>query len=210
MNGAGSSPILFGDLLILVCDQDSGSYMLAVDKNTGRLRWKVLRPEATRSYITPAVYQPERGPAELILPGPYQITSYYATTGEKAWWVRGASWHPKSVPLIADGVIYVSTVEVGGDIDVQKQFPAFSELLAAHDANHDSKLVVAEFAGDPKMQKLLPNIDLNTDGFLDESEWNFYLARMASRNSLAAIRPGGRGDLTNTNVILEPGQVSRA
>ena len=42
MNGAGSSPILFHDLLILACDQDSGSYLLAVDKNTGRVRWKTF------------------------------------------------------------------------------------------------------------------------------------------------------------------------
>jgi outer membrane protein assembly factor BamB len=201
MNGAGSSPILFRDLLILVCDQDSGSYLLAVDKNTGRVRWKILRPEATRSYITPAVFQPQHGPAELILPGPYQVTSYFAATGEKAWWVRGVSWHPKTVPVIDGDMIYVGAAESGGDLEIQKQFPSFAELLASHDANHDGKLVVAEFAGDPKMQKLLPNLDLNTDGFVDETEWNFYLARMASRNSLVAIRHGGSGDLTRTNVI---------
>jgi outer membrane protein assembly factor BamB len=201
MNGAGSSPILFHDLLILVCDQDSGSYLLAVDKNTGRVRWKILRPEATRSYITPAIFQPEHGPAELILPGPYQITSYFAATGEKAWWVRGASWHPKTVPVIDGDMIYAGTAESGGDLEIQKQFPTFAELLAGHDANHDGKLTPPEFADDPKMQKLLPNLDLNADGFVDDTEWNFYLARMASRNSLVAIRHGGRGDLTKTNVI---------
>jgi outer membrane protein assembly factor BamB len=63
MNGAGSSPILFHELLILECDQDSGSYMPAVDTNTGRVRWKIQRPEATRSYITTPVFQPEHGPA---------------------------------------------------------------------------------------------------------------------------------------------------
>ena len=44
-NGHGSSPILVDDLLILLCDQDSGSYLLAVDKETGRVRWKTDRPE---------------------------------------------------------------------------------------------------------------------------------------------------------------------
>jgi hypothetical protein len=115
--------------------------------------------------------------------------------------VRGVSWHPKTVPVIDGDMIYVGAAESGGDLEIQKQFPSFAELLASHDANHDGKLVVAEFAGDPKMQKLLPNLDLNTDGFVDETEWNFYLARMASRNSLVAIRHGGSGDLTRTNVI---------
>jgi outer membrane protein assembly factor BamB len=39
------------------------------------------------------------------------------------------------------------------------------------------------------------------DGFVDENERTFYLARMASRNSLVVIQHGGRGDLTKTNVI---------
>ena len=61
MNGHGSSPILYRDLLILVCDQDTDSYLLAVDKKTGRVRWKTPRPESTRSYVTPVVYQPKQG-----------------------------------------------------------------------------------------------------------------------------------------------------
>ncbi|HTM52310.1 MAG TPA: PQQ-binding-like beta-propeller repeat protein, partial [Bryobacteraceae bacterium] len=107
VNGHGSSPIVFGDLLYLVCDQDTDSYLLAVDKKTGRVRWKTPRPESTRSYVTPAVFQPKNGPAELIVPGAYQVTSYYAATGERAWWVRGFSWQPKSLPVIAGDTIYV-------------------------------------------------------------------------------------------------------
>jgi outer membrane protein assembly factor BamB len=44
-------------------------------------------------------------------------------------------------------------------------------------------------------------LDLNSDGFVDAGEWDFYRARRAARNNLLAIRHGGRGDLTGTNVI---------
>ena len=91
VNGHGSSPIVHNDLVLLVCDQDSGSYLLALDKNTGRERWRVDRSEVTRSYVTPAVFTPKSGPPELIVPGAYQVTSYNAATGEKLWWVRGFS-----------------------------------------------------------------------------------------------------------------------
>src|ERR1700722_17274288 len=107
VNGLGSSPILYGDSVILVCDQDAGSYLLAVDKKSGRVRWKTPRPDQTRSYVTPAVCQPKAGPAEFIVPGALQVTSYYAGTGEKAWWVRGLSWQPKSLPVIDGDTIYV-------------------------------------------------------------------------------------------------------
>jgi outer membrane protein assembly factor BamB len=45
INGFGSSPILYKNLVILLCDQDDGSYLLAVDKNTGQVQYKIARPD---------------------------------------------------------------------------------------------------------------------------------------------------------------------
>jgi len=69
VNGHGSSPIVYKDLVILVCDQDSGSYMIAVDKNTGQTRWRAERPEVTRSYVTPVVFEPKSGARGTNRPG---------------------------------------------------------------------------------------------------------------------------------------------
>ena len=80
VNGHGSSPIVLGDRLYLLCDQDTDSYFLAVEKDTGKIAWKTMRPEVTRSYSTPTVYEPEDGPTELIVPGSYYLTSYSAET----------------------------------------------------------------------------------------------------------------------------------
>ena len=49
-HGMGASPILAGDKLILVCDQDSESFLLAVDKNTGREIWKTVRPSVVHGF----------------------------------------------------------------------------------------------------------------------------------------------------------------
>ena len=201
VNGHGSSPILYRDMLIQVCDQDSGSYLLAVDKSTGKIRWKTPRPDETRSYVTPAIFEPPDGPAELIVPGALQVVSYYASTGEKSWWVRGLSWQPKSLPVIDGNTIYVHSWEGGGEAETPTETPSFAEMLAKRDANHDGKLSEAEFADDPKMQKGYYLIDLNGDGLVDEHEWDFYRARRAARNNLIAIRHGGHGDLTGSNVV---------
>jgi len=202
-NGFGSSPILYRDLLVLVCDQDSSdSYLLAVDKNTGRVRWKTSRIESsTRSYVTPAVFQPKDGPAELIVPGPFQATAYYATTGERAWWVRGLWWQPKSVPVIDGDAIYAIAADLQGDSEKQEELPTFTELLAKYDVNYDRKLTMDEFSGDSTMQRIAPGVDMDRKGFLEERDWNFYRARTAARSNFLAIRHGGQGDLTNTNVI---------
>jgi outer membrane protein assembly factor BamB len=206
LNGLGSSPILYKDLLVLVCDQDTtDSYLLAVDKNTGRVRWKTPRPEseAVRSYVTPAVFQPQDGRAELIVPGPLQVTAYYAATGEKAWWVRGLWWQAKQVPVIDGDIIYATAADPQGENTSEKHenFPAYAELLAKYDANHDGKLTKDELSGDAEMQKIYPTVDWDSKGFFDERDWRVYRLQATSKSNLVAIRHGGHGDLTDSNVI---------
>ena len=199
VNGHGSSPIVYKDLVILVCDQDAGSFLVALDKDSGKERWRVDRSEVTRSYVTPVVLTPKTGPDELIVPGAYQVTGYNAATGEKLWWVRGFSWQPKSVPVIADGVIYVHGWEGGGEAEAPTETPTWAEALALYDANKDGRIVQDEI--DPKMQKSFYLLDLDSKGYLVPRDWEFYRARRAARNTLLAIRHGGRGDLTSTAVV---------
>jgi outer membrane protein assembly factor BamB len=201
VNGHGSSPIIYGSLLILVCDSDSNSYLLAVDKTTGHIRWKTPRPEATRSYVTPAIFHPKEGPAQLIVPGSYQVTAYQAETGEKLWWVRGFSWQPKSLPVIEGGMIFAHGWEGGGEAETPTETPTYADAMAKWDANHDGKLMEADFASEPRMQRGYYLMDLDSNGVLDEREWEFYRARRAARNALLAIRPEGRGDLTESAVV---------
>ncbi len=202
VNGHGSSPILAGDLLVLLCDQDTGSYLLAVDRVKGRVKWKTPRPEATRSYTTPAIYTPRAGPPELIVPGSYQLASYNARTGEKLWWITGMSWQPKSTPVIDGDMIYAHWWENGGESESTTETATFEEMLAKYDTNHDHKISREELASEPRMQRGLGDNDLDGDGFLDEREWNFYRARRSARNALIAVRGGGRGDLTGSAHLI--------
>lgn len=196
VNGHGSSPIIHKDLVILVCDQDSGSYMIALDKNTGQTRWRVERPEVTRSYVTPVVFEPKSGPAELIVPGAYQVTSYRADTGEKLWWVRGFSWQPKSLPVIDGDMIYVHGWEYGGEAEAPTETPAWEEALGRYDRNKDGKITKDEV--DLKMQNEFYLLDLDGKGHLAPRDWDFYRARRAARNTLLAIKHGGSGDLSRS------------
>lgn len=201
-NGHGSSPVVFGDLVYLLCDQDTDSYLLAADKNTGKVQWKVERPESTRSYSTPAILVPPAGPTELIVPGAYQLTSYNALTGERLWWVRGMSWQPKAVPLVDSGIVYAHWWESGGEAEEPAETPEFPETLAKYDRDGDKRLSAAELAAEPRLLRGLSDIDLNGDGQLDDRDWNFHRAKRASRNTLIAVRAGGRGDVTNSSRVL--------
>ena len=197
-NGHGSSPVLIDDMLILICDQDTDSYLLALDKTTGKLRYRIARPEVTRGYAVPAVYRPKNGPAELIVPGAYQVIAYNLANGEKLWWARGTAWQMKDVPVIDGDVVFISGWETGGDNESPAEPPTFEEALAKYDSNGDGRLSYAEVA------RLIPNFaefDLDRDRTLNARDWNFYRARETAQNSIMAIRAGGRGDVTTKRVL---------
>jgi outer membrane protein assembly factor BamB len=199
-NGHGSSPMLADGMLVLIVDQDTDSYLLAVDAATGKTRWKTPRPEVTRGYATPVVYRPKNGPAELIIPGSYQVGGYELATGKKLWWVRGFGWQAKSVPVIDGENIIVNVWETGGDTDTPPEIPSFKDMQAKYDSNKDGLLQQAEIP-EGKNAHFFADIDLERDGHLDEREWEFYRARRTTQNATAAIRGGGRGDITSTHVV---------
>ena len=94
-----ASPIIAGDILVLVCDQQSGSFILALDVKTGRQRWKTERPGATVGWATPIVHRPAQGPAQLIVPGSTRLDGYQLSTGESPWWMPLGSMGGVGTPV---------------------------------------------------------------------------------------------------------------
>jgi len=198
--GMGGSPIMAGDLVVLVCDQSTGSYILAVDKRTGKTAWRTDRPEARSGHSTPILYQPADGPLQILVAGSFQLTSFAADTGRKLWWVRGLSFEIKSVPVIDGDTLFINGFgapenQPGRQVPV----PPFAEMLAAHDADRDGRLGKAELP-DQRMQSYVEVIDLDQSGLVDAVEWNYFAALSASENGMLAIALGGEGDMTDTSI----------
>jgi outer membrane protein assembly factor BamB len=92
--GVSASPIIHGDLLLLVCDQNKGSFLLAADKDSGHIRWRKERRVLFEAFSTPVVYSPKEGPAQLVVSGSDRIDGYSIDTGENLWWVGGHGRYP--------------------------------------------------------------------------------------------------------------------
>jgi outer membrane protein assembly factor BamB len=199
-HGIVASPVYADGRVVLVCDQDTDAYIVAVDAATGKIAWKAPR-DVINGYSTPVVYRPARGPAQVIAPGSYQLTAYSIVDGEPLWFVRGLTCQPKSAPTIAGNILYFSGWTPGNDTGEQVQLPAFAEVIAAADANHDGKLAQAELPQPWQPTGTWRAIDLDRDGFLNEREWTFFRTRRASRNGLLAVKLGGSGDVTDTHVL---------
>jgi outer membrane protein assembly factor BamB len=105
--GHGSSPVLFDDLLILLCDHLSDAYLLAVDARTGKDRWKVDRGEGRTSHSTPLVVRGPQGP-ELLVNSSARIDVYDPATGTLLWFTGGPRQTPIPSAVFHDGRIYLS------------------------------------------------------------------------------------------------------
>jgi outer membrane protein assembly factor BamB len=88
MHGYCSSPVLFEDKVIVNGDHDGDGYLVALDRATGNERWKIDRPNKTRSYCTPIIRQID-GRTQMILSGSKCVTSYDPHDGALHWILDG-------------------------------------------------------------------------------------------------------------------------
>ena len=200
--GMAASPVLAGNVVILPCDQDTNSFMLAADKKTGRVKWKIDRPGVISGYSTPLLYKPKDGGLQVVVPESFQLSAYSVDTGEKVWWVNGLACEMKSIPARDGDVIYINgwgfpENQPGKQVAVMP----FEEALQKGDADKDGQISLAEGVDDRTKRKGYFDVfDLDKNGKLSAQEWGIYRAMMASENGLLSIKLGGRGDMTDKSV----------
>jgi len=105
--GHGSSPVLHGGLLILLCDHLADAYLLAVDARTGKERWKVDRGDGRVSHSTPLVLAGPQGP-ELLVNSSERIDVYDPLTGKLLWYTGSERQTPIPSAVFHEGRIYLS------------------------------------------------------------------------------------------------------
>jgi len=105
--GHGSSPVIFGDSVILLCDHPSASYLLALDKRTGKELWKADRGKGRSSYSTPLIVETSAG-AELIVNSSERLDAYDPRNGTLLWHTGDANRFPVPSPVVHEGIIYTS------------------------------------------------------------------------------------------------------
>lgn len=107
-HGPGGSPIVYEDLLIVSCDGLDVQFVVALDKATGKVRWKKTR-EGYQAYTTPLVVKLPEGD-QVISPGAFQSIAYEPRTGKEIWRVKyaeGFSNVPR--PVFGHGLVFICT-----------------------------------------------------------------------------------------------------
>lgn len=116
MEGPGSSPMLFEDLLIFNADGGDVQFVVALDKATGETKWRTDRsidltgfpPDLRKAYSTPIVID-VAGKSQLISSGAQGSYAYDPHSGKELWHVRYKGFSMASRPMAGDGMVFLTT-----------------------------------------------------------------------------------------------------
>jgi outer membrane protein assembly factor BamB len=124
-HGFGSSPIVVGKLVVLANDQDGAGFLVALDRDTGDVRWKIPRKSGNATYATPCVYKPKDGGELLIFTNwKHGITAIEPESGKIRWEL--SCFDPKSQERSIASPVIAGDLIVGtcGFVTAQKHFVA--------------------------------------------------------------------------------------
>jgi len=104
--GTAASPVLYEGRLYIINDNEEQSYLLALDKLTGREIWRVNRDEPT-NWSTPYIWRNNQR-TEIVTTGTNKVRSY-SLEGELLWEISGMTTLVIPSPFSDDGLLYVSS-----------------------------------------------------------------------------------------------------
>jgi outer membrane protein assembly factor BamB len=108
----GTSPVLYGDTALILCDKTGkSSHLLALDKKSGEVKWDEKRPTVNFDHTTPVLAK-VGGKDQLLIGAGGQLQGADPATGKVLWWVNSDGDVP--CPVLAAGLVYCDSGRGGG------------------------------------------------------------------------------------------------
>jgi outer membrane protein assembly factor BamB len=219
--GTASSPIVVGDRVIQVCDGNGvGSYMVAVERDTGKIAWNTPRVLFQAGWSTPVLFPRDAAAQDLIVLGSGRLVAYDPLSGKERWTVVGFPVNPIMTPVIgSDGLLFAAVSGMGDPADRIGEIPDFDTMLKKYDKNNDGRISPDEIPTDAgvylrkdvprdamgnflSLRWLVQQVAHGKDS-VGPLDWKmFEVLSQASGPALFAIRPGAsaQGNITDKNL----------
>ena len=140
-HGEGSSPVLFHGQLFVNWDHEGQSFLVALDSQTGKERWRVQRSEVT-SWATPLIVEHPNQP-QLVVCGSNRVRGYELETGNVLWECGGLSNNIVASPVYADGILIAGS-------SYEKRAMLAIKIDGAHgDISNSDQVLWERFRGTP-------------------------------------------------------------
>ncbi|MFM1770003.1 MAG: hypothetical protein RJA22_2532 [Verrucomicrobiota bacterium] len=207
----------------------SQSRLLALRRATGEVAWETPRPLHRSGWATPALWRQREGD-ELIVLGSGRVCAYDPATGVEKWFVTGFARETVATPVFGGDRAYVASA-MGGQADEKPDPDPLWQAMLAFDRDGDGRIARGEATGHftfPLRPELPPShpgfgiplpaapdrrqaqqgrifdgTDKDRDGFWTREEFTANMGSRPFRPRLVALRPGGRGDATQTHTAWE-------
>ena len=132
--GDGSSPALHGDMLVIPWDtEDGNSYIIALDKLTGKTRWKKERDQIS-SWATPLIVD-HGGRTLVIQNGVNFARAYDLKDGKEIWRAAGQTTRPIPTPIYHDGMVFIGSGHRGSFLGAYKLDGAKGDITGSQNAS---------------------------------------------------------------------------
>jgi outer membrane protein assembly factor BamB len=214
MYGTAASPIMAGDYLIFCNDQKTGSYLEAIEPDSGKTVWKKDREGFAAGWSTPLHWK-NKGVDELVIYGIWWMKGYDLKDGAERWAVPGFTDEPCITPVTGEGLVFSTSYNMKNNPEVIG-LPEFDELLEIYDKNGDGQLNLeesranksvlsrydADGEGDHPLWGFFRFLDADKSGNITNKEWSkmiSFLNSFEQENALMALRPGDSE--TETEVV---------
>ena len=197
--GAGASPILIGDAVVVNGDStgalsrdasrrpitgktQGNAYTIAVHRSTGETLWKKDRPLLFGAGAATPIQWHTGGVHELILVGAGQISALHLADGSERWRVDGIPSTTVATPVIWNRTLYVAAMGVSGNYRTLPP-PEFTDFLTEHDKNNDGRIGLDEIPEDAlvttrdsgfrevTLRAFMQRQDKDKDEAFDRQEW---------------------------------------
>ena len=194
--GSGVSPIITDGMVVLVRDEMTDAKMIALDAAKGTPKWETKRLSPT-SYCTPVVWSTDAS-KEIVAAGHARIFGYDLKTGAEKWSALGVPSANCSSPVVDGNTLLFAGGAMGPD-DQDFEMPPFESMSKDLDKNGDGAISREE--GETAFAGFFDNQDANKDGRITKEEWDSIRNFMSQgKNSAFALKPGGKGDVTESHV----------
>ncbi len=141
--GFASSPIIYGDKVVVLCDVQTNSFLGVFDLLSGKELWRTPRNDVP-TWGTPTVAQ-SGGQTEILVNGWHHTAAYDLASGKEIWRLNDGGDIPVPTPIVANNLVYFTSghgksrpmrairLDAKGDITPPKVGDTNAAILWAHD-----------------------------------------------------------------------------